>query len=78
MSEKAKQDSYLRKMKKYNPLFPDVYTGSDFIVPNMIVIVDEAVRRGIDVCEGAIGWLDTENGIETLYLYDDALNLRNI
>lgn len=78
MSEKAKQDSYLRRMKKYNPLFPDVYTGEDFIMPNMIVIVDEAVRRGIDVCEGAIGWRNTENGIETLYLYDDAIKLRNI
>ena len=78
MSEKAKQDSYLRRIKKYNPLFPDVYTSEDFNMPNMIVIVDEAVRRGIDVCEGAIGWRDTENGIETLYLYDDALKLRNI
>lgn len=78
MSEKAKQDSYLRRMKKYNPLFPDVYTSEDFNMPNMIVIVDEAVRRGIDVCEGAIGWRDTENGIETLYLYDDALKLRNL
>ena len=78
MSEKAKQDSYLRRMKKYNPLFPDVYTNDGFIMPNMIVIVDEAVRRGIDVCEGAIGWRDTENGLETLYLYDDALKLRNL
>ena len=78
MSEKAKQDSYLRRMKKYNPLFPGEYTAETFIMPNMIVIVDEAVRRGIDVCEGAIGWRDTENGIETLYLYDDALKLRNI
>lgn len=78
MSEKAKQDSYLRRMKKYNPLFPDEYNAKTFIMPNMIVIVDEAVRRGIDVCEGAIGWRDTENGIETLYLYDDALKLRNL
>ena len=78
MSEKAKQDSYLRRMKKYNPLFPGIYTSEDFLMPNMIVIVDEAVRRGIDVCEGAIGWRDTENGIETLYLYDDALTLRNL
>lgn len=78
MSEKARQDSYLRRMKKYNPLFPDEYTDATFLMPNMIVIVDEAVRRGIDVCAGAIGWRDTENGIETLYLYDDALKLRNL
>ena len=29
----------------------------------MIMIVDDAVRRGIDVCEGSIGWRSNENGI---------------
>lgn len=78
LSEKAKQDSYQRRLKKYNPLFPDEFNSSDFIIPNMIVIVDEAVRRGIDVCEGAIGWRATENGIEVLYLYDDAIQMKDI
>lgn len=78
MSEKAKQDSYLRRVKKYNPLFPDVYTSDCFNLPNMIVIVDDAVRRGIDVCEGAIGWLSNQNGMEILYLYDEAINIRNL
>lgn len=78
MSEKAKQDSYLRRLKKYNPLFPDVYNSNDFILPNMIVIVDEAVRRGIDVCEGSIGWRSVENEMEVLYLYDDAIKIKNI
>lgn len=78
LSEKAKQDGYQRRLKKYNPLFPDEFTDEGFIMPNMIVIVDEAVRRGIDVCEGAIGWRSTENGIEVLYLYDDAIQTKNI
>lgn len=72
-SDKAKQDAYLRKLKKYNPLFPEVYHSNDFCVPNMIVIVDDAVRRGIDVCEGAIGWRSNKNGMEVLYLYDEAV-----
>lgn len=71
LSEKTKQDNYLRKLKKYNPLFPDVFYGSEFNLPNMIVIRDDAERRGIDVCEGAIGWLNTESGMEVLYLYDE-------
>lgn len=71
ISDKTKNDSYLRRMKKYNPLFPDKYFDEAFNLPNMIVIVDDAVRRGIDVCEGAIGWLNNENGIEVLYLYDE-------
>jgi len=69
--EKSKQDAYLRKMKKYNPLFPEQYYSDSFNLPNMIMIVDDAERRDIDVCEGAIGWLKTENNIEVLYLYDE-------
>lgn len=74
LSEKAKQDSYQRRLKKYNPLFPDVYHSADFCVPNMIVIVDDAVRRGIDVCEGSIGWRNSDSGMEVLFLYDEAVN----
>ena len=73
LSEKAKQDNYLRKLKKYNPLFPDVYNSEAFNIPNMIMIRDDAERRGIDVCEGAIGWLGNASGIEVLYLYDEAI-----
>lgn len=71
LSEKAKQDSYLRRLKKYNPLFPDVFYSAEFSLPNMIVIRDDAERRGIDVCDGAIGWTNNESGMEVLYLYDE-------
>lgn len=73
LSEKTKQDNYLRRLKKYNPLFPDVFYGAEFNLPNMIVIRDDAERRGIDVCEGAIGWLNNESGMEVLYLYDEEI-----
>lgn len=78
LSEKSRQDSYLRRLKKYNPLFPDVYHRGDFNIPNMIMIRDDAERRGIDVCEGAIGWLGKESGIEVLYLYDEAVKSSGI
>ena len=71
LTEKAKADNYARRLKKYNPLFPEQYTADTFNLPNMIVIVDDAVRRDIDVCEGAIGWLGTETETEVLYLYDE-------
>ena len=73
LADKTKNDAYLRKLKKYNPLFPDKYNGASFDRPNLITIVDDAVRRDIDVCEGAIGWLETKNDIEILYLYDTAV-----
>ncbi len=71
LSEKNKNDAYMRRMKKYNPLFPDQYHSNEFNLPNLIMIVDDAIRRDIDVCEGAIGWLETENGVEILCLYDE-------
>ena len=71
LSEKAKQDSYLRRLKKYNPLFLAVYESESFHRPSMIMIADSSSRQGIDVCEGAIGWLSTEADIEVLCLYTE-------
>ena len=76
LSDKSRADAYLRKMEKYNPVFPEQYESEEFHIPNMIVIVDDAVRRGIDVCEGAIGWLSKEkvgktDEIEVFHLYDE-------
>jgi len=78
ISEKNKNEALLRKIKKYNPLFPEVYTSQNFNLPNMIQIVDDAVRRGVDVCEGAIGWLSTESGMEVLHLYDEAVEMSGV
>ena len=71
LSEKAQIDSYNRKIKKYNPLFPEEYYSTDFFLPNIITIVDDAVRRDIDVCKGAIGWRENKKGTEVLFLYDE-------
>lgn len=71
LSEKNKNENYLKRLKKYNPLFPDEFYSENFNLPNMIVIVDDAVRKGIDVCEGSIGWLSNEKGMEILHLYDE-------
>lgn len=76
--EKAKASNYARKMKKYNPLFPNQYKSNSFNLPNIIMIVDDAVRRDIDVCEGAIGWLSKESGTEVLCLYDEAVEFSGI
>lgn len=78
MVEKSKADEYARRLKKYNPLFPDQYQSTSFSVPNIIVIVDDAVRRGIDVCEGSIGWLSKDSGVEVLHLYDEAVQFSEI
>ena len=73
VSNNAQQQAYEERIKKYAPLFPDQYRNADFNIPNLIHIVDDAVRKGIDVCEGSIGWLSQEKGVEVLHLYDEAI-----
>lgn len=71
LSARAKEDSYNRRLKKFSPLFLEEYNSADFFVPNIICIVDDAVRRDIDVCDGAIGWREKKKGVEFLFLYDE-------
>ena len=78
LSEKVKEDNFQYRLNKYNPLFPDEYNATSFVLPQLIVIVDEAVRRGIDVCEGAIGWRSIEADTEVLHLYSTATALKEI
>ena len=78
LSEKVRDASYQERLKKYNPLFPDEYTGPEFVLPCLIVIADENIRQGIDVCEGAIGWKSTESDTEILHLYSTSTALKEI
>ncbi len=78
LSEKMKEDSYQRRIKKYNPLFPDEYNSATFRLPKLIIISDAVSRQQIDVCEGALGWRDRESDTEALCLYNDSLDLGNI
>ena len=55
----------------YKPVFPDEYNSPDYKIPKMIVVKDEASRKGIDVCKGAIGWADKIGELEALCMYDD-------
>ena len=77
-AEKTKEQENARKLKKYNPLFPEQYKSESFNIPNIIVIVDDAIRRDIEVCEGAIGWLGKDTGEEVLYLYDEAIEFSGV
>ena len=69
--EQTKQNLYDKRVEKYNPLFPDEFRSQNFHIPNVIRIVDDAVRRDVDICEGAIGWIECVKGVEILNLYDE-------
>jgi len=71
LSEQTKKVVHDIKVEKYAPLFKDEFKSKKFKIPNVIKIVDDAVRKDIDVCEGAIGWRETVKGVEVLFLYDE-------
>ena len=73
-SEKRQQTQYEKQVKKYRPLTEEEFKSSKFKIPNIIEIVDDAVRRDIEICEGAIGWLEDHKGVEVLHLYDEYVN----
>ena len=68
--DKVKEANQKAQLKKYNPLFWEDYTDPEFDCPNLVVIADDVERKDIEVCQGAIGWRSTENGVEVLHLYD--------
>jgi hypothetical protein len=78
ISDKNKENRYNKRLQKFNPLFEDEYKSPSFHLPNIICIVDEAIRRDIDVCEGAIGWREMKQNEEVLYLYDEYIQQSGI
>lgn len=70
---KAQEENRKALIRKYNPIFPEDYKKENFGIPNLVMIVDDVVRKGIDVCEGAIGWRSNIKGVEVFSLYDEAI-----
>lgn len=66
------------RLKKYQPLFAEDIVAPGFDVPRMIIIADEDERKGIDVCEEAVGWTELVRGMEVLHIHDDCTHLLNL
>lgn len=73
ISSAAQKMQYDKLQARYNPVFPEEYEAPDYDLPNLIVIEDEDKRKNIDFCKGAIGWLQTQDGMEILHLYEEAV-----
>ena len=71
LSEQTKEGYHNYQVNKYKPLTAKEFKSKSFNIPNVIEIVDDAVRRNIVVCEGAIGWIEKHKGVEVLHLYDE-------
>ena len=77
-NETAVRMQHEAQLARYNPIFPQEYLDPEFDLPMMIVLVDEDERKGIDVCEGSIGWLSTKGKMEVLHLYLEAVPLSGL
>ena len=66
------------KLAHYKPVFPEEYLAPDYDRPKMIIIEDEDTRKGIDVCEGAIGWFGKAADLEVLHLYEEAVPMSGV
>lgn len=77
-SEKSKESQRANQLKKYNPVFPEVYKSETFALPYIVRIVDDIVRKDIEVCQGSIGWMSKEGEMQVLHLYDEAIEFSGI
>ena len=56
------------ELKKYNPVFPQDYKSESFALPYVVRIVDDVVRKDVEVCQGSIGWLSKEGEMQVFHL----------
>lgn len=75
---KNKENKIEKKLTKLNPLTREEFFSDNFFVPNIIKIVDDAVRRDNELCAGAIGWRETHFDTEILFLYDEFVKESNL
>ena len=73
LQERINDDSYQRRMKKYNPVFMEQYSADDFKTPKMIMVVSDHERQDIDVCQGSIGWLEKQKDVNAFCIYENAV-----
>ena len=71
ISKQTQKTILEQRVKYYNPLFKENFFSNDFILPEIIQIVEESDRKKVDVCEGAIGWIKKNENVETLYIYKE-------
>lgn len=73
LSAQAKIKQLEEMLKKFPPIFLDQYSKEDFAKPQLIQIVNNAIKQEIAEYRGALGWSNKEDGVEVLHLYNNAV-----
>lgn len=58
------------QMKFHNPLFLEELKSGEKAVPDLITIIDDDEKKGVEVCKGSLGWISKENGLNVLHLFN--------
>lgn len=77
-TEAVREKSRRLMLEHYRPVFPADYLAPDYDLPKMIIVVDEDTRKGVEVCEGAIGWFSDDDDLEVLHLYESAIEMSGL
>lgn len=64
-------------LAKYRPVMEEELADK-IAEAEMIVIADGEARKDIEVCQGALAWLETQGDFDVLYLYQEAIGRSGI
>lgn len=71
LQDKMNNDSYQRRLKKYNPVFMEQYLEEGFRIPKIVMVVSDYERQDIDVCQGSIGWFEKQKDVNAFCIYEN-------
>ena len=67
------------ELSKYRPVMPETLESmKDSKLPQMIVISGSEDRKDIEICKGAVGWLEKQGELDVLFLYEEAVESSGI
>ena len=77
LNEDLSEAKYKRDKEKYKPIFADQLISNELVYPEMINVVENDKRMGIEACYGAVGYNDKKNGINIVGIYKQDINKFN-
>ncbi len=72
---KREQHKYENDIKKYHPINEDFFRAGEFVKPSVVRAVKDDVRRDVEVCKGAVGFITGEGANELLNVYTEHCDL---
>ena len=60
-------------LARYRPVKPGELESQPGGMPRMIVVADDGERKDVEVCQGAIGWMEKQGDLEVFNIYETAI-----